>query len=72
MNLTNIPGLQALKTADLMIIATRFRNLPDEQMKYIVDYIEAGKPVIGMRTATHAFNIPKDKKYAKYSWLYDG
>src|SRR5947208_2376977 len=32
----NIPGLEALKSADLMIIATRFRNLPDEQMKYIV------------------------------------
>src|ERR1700758_5615240 len=54
----NIPGLEALKTADLMIIATRFRNLPDEQMKHIVDYVESGKPVIGMRTATHAFNMP--------------
>ncbi len=72
MNLSNIPGLEALKTADLMVIATRFRNLPDEQMKHVVDYIEAGKPVMGMRTATHAFNIPKDKKYAKYSWRYDG
>src|SRR5581483_7360728 len=60
-NVSNIPGLEALDQADLMIIATRFRNLPDEQMKHIVDYVEAGKPVIGMRTATHAFNIPKDK-----------
>ena len=64
----NIPGLEALDSADLMIIATRFRNLPDEQMKHIVDYIESGRPVIGMRTATHAFNIPKDKTYSKYSW----
>src|SRR5262249_32078621 len=40
----NIPGLEALKTADLMVIFTRFRNLPDEQMKYIIDYVEAGKP----------------------------
>src|SRR5947209_11267872 len=31
----NIPGLEALKTADLMVIFTRFRNLPDEQMKYV-------------------------------------
>src|SRR3974377_463295 len=43
----NIPGLEALKNADLMIIATRFRNLPDEQMKYLVDYVESGRPVIG-------------------------
>jgi hypothetical protein len=63
----NIPGLEALATADLMIIATRFRNLPDDQMKHIVEYLEAGKPVIGMRTATHAFNL-KSKTYSDYTW----
>src|SRR5205085_9473244 len=41
----NIPGLEALQTADLLILFTRFRDLPDEQMRYLVDYIEAGKPV---------------------------
>src|SRR4051812_2497853 len=64
----NIPGLEALDGADLMIIATRFRDLPDEQMKHIVDYVESGRPVIGMRTATHAFNIKGAKKYARYSF----
>ncbi|PHS02193.1 MAG: hypothetical protein COA78_21850 [Blastopirellula sp.] len=54
-NQTNIPGLEALKDADLMIIGTRFRQLPDDQLQYIADYINAGKPVIGFRTATHAF-----------------
>src|SRR5579871_6962408 len=63
----NIPGLEALKTADLMIIATRYRSLPDEQMKYVADYIEAGKPVIGLRTATHAFNFKDRTSYGKYS-----
>lgn len=66
--LDNIPGLEALKTADLMIIATRFRDLPDEQMKYIDAYIALGKPIIGMRTATHAFKIAKGKTYARYSF----
>src|SRR5436305_11706325 len=47
-NVSNIPGLEALKTADLMIIFTRFRDLPDEQMKHVVEYLEAGKPVIGL------------------------
>lgn len=60
----NIPGLEALKSADLMIIFTRFRNLPDDQMKLIVDYLDSGKPVIGMRTATHAFNL-KSPTYSK-------
>lgn len=66
----NIPGLEALKTADLMVIFTRFRELPDEQMKHIVDYIDSGRAVIGLRTATHAFNYTKNKdsKYAKYSF----
>ena len=64
----NIPGLEALRTADLMIIFTRFRDLPDEQMKYIVEYVEAGKPIMGMRTATHAFAIAAGKTYAKYGF----
>lgn len=68
----NIPGLNNLTSADLIIIATRFRELPDEQMKYIDDYLKAGKPVIGLRTATHAFNAEnkmKDSPYAKYGYL---
>ena len=60
----NIPGLEALRKADLMIIATRFRDLPDDQMKEIVDYVESGRPVIGLRTATHAFNLKDGKKYS--------
>lgn len=65
-NVSNIPGLEALKSADLMIIATRFRKLPDDQMVHIAEYIEAGKPIIGMRTATHAFN-GMTGKFAKYN-----
>ncbi len=55
--LHNIPGLENLADADLMIIATRFRELPDEQMQHIDNYLKSGKPVIGIRTATHAFNF---------------
>src|SRR5215470_11213532 len=40
--LGNIPGLEALKRADLMIIFVRFRNLPDEQMQLINDYLNSG------------------------------
>src|SRR5205814_3025762 len=53
----NIPGLEKLKDADLMVILTRWRNLPDEQMKHVVDYVESGRPIVGMRTATHAFKL---------------
>jgi type 1 glutamine amidotransferase len=62
----NIPGLEALDNADLMVIFTRFRNLPDDQMKHVVDFVEAGKPVVGLRTATHAFQL-KNSKYQQYT-----
>lgn len=68
----NIPGLEALKTADAAIVFLRFRDLPDEQMKLIDGYLAAGKPVIGLRTATHAFNIPKNKPWAHYGNGYKG
>lgn len=51
----NIPGMSAIATADLVIIGTRFRDLPEEQLQPFAEYLNAGKPVIGIRTATHAF-----------------
>ena len=68
----NIPGLEKLASADLMVIATRFRNLPDEQMKHVDAFLKAGKPVVAMRTATHAFNIPEGRTYRRYSWDFPG
>jgi hypothetical protein len=67
----NIPGLEALETADLMIIATRFRDLPGEQMKYIDAYVHSGRPVIGLRTATHAFRFPADSASAYKQYSFD-
>lgn len=66
----SIPGLEELVDADLVIFGTRFRELPDAQMKYIDDYLMKGKPVIGLRTATHAFNFSKESnsRYKHYSY----
>jgi type 1 glutamine amidotransferase len=64
----NIPGLENLKTADLMVVFLRFRDLPDAQMKHIVDYVESGRPIVGLRTATHSFDVKDGKTYANYSW----
>ena len=67
---TNIPGLEQLASADLMVLFTRFRELPDEQMKHIVDYTNSGKPIVGLRTATHAFNYTRNPEspYARYDF----
>lgn len=67
-SVTNIPGLESLENADLVVLGLRFRNLEDDQMKRIVDYAEAGKPLMALRTSTHPFNIPKDRKYHRYTW----
>ncbi|MEX1241075.1 MAG: ThuA domain-containing protein [Cyclobacteriaceae bacterium] len=55
----NIPGLEALKDADLAIFFLRWRRLPADQLKFIDEYLNSGKPVIGFRTSTHAFNYPE-------------
>jgi type 1 glutamine amidotransferase len=67
--LNNIPGLEALDSADLCLLFLRFRELPDAQMKHFVDYLNAGKPLIGLRTATHAFLYKnRQSPYAKFSY----
>ncbi|MEO2089423.1 MAG: ThuA domain-containing protein [Gemmataceae bacterium] len=62
----NIPGLEHLKDADLAVFSLRFRDLPDAQMKHVVEYVESGKPVVGLRTSTHAFNLTS-KTHGKYT-----
>lgn len=67
---TNIPGFEQIASADLVILALRFRELPDEKMKVFVDYLNAGKPILGLRTSTHAFSYERNKEsvYAKFDW----
>ncbi|HXG61161.1 MAG TPA: ThuA domain-containing protein [Planctomycetota bacterium] len=64
----NIPGLEALKEADLLVLFIRFRNLPPDQMKFIEDYLASGRPILGIRTATHAFDFKEGHPYARWSW----
>ncbi|MEM8668024.1 MAG: ThuA domain-containing protein [Planctomycetota bacterium] len=64
----NIPGLEALESADLMVNFLRFQNLPDEQMQHFVDYLDRAGPVVGLRTSSHAFKIPDEGTFAKYSY----
>jgi len=50
----------ALKDADLLILFSRRRFLPHEQMDAVRAHLNAGKPLLGIRTANHAF-IPRPK-----------
>ena len=51
-----LAGLEALTNADLAVVFMRRRALHPEQMKYFRDYMAAGKPLIALRTACHAFD----------------
>lgn len=66
---SRISGLEALKTADLMVVFLRFQDFQDAEMQHIADYLDRGGPVVGFRTATHAFQIRRpDAKFRKYTW----
>ncbi|PQO27319.1 nicotinamidase [Blastopirellula marina] len=57
-NRDNIPGFDtALEDADVLVLSVRRRALPLKQMEALRKYIVAGKPVIGIRTACHAFSL---------------
>jgi type 1 glutamine amidotransferase len=51
----NIPGLEALEKADLAILFVRRMTLPEEQIGRVRKFLDSGKPLIGLRTASHAF-----------------
>jgi nicotinamidase-related amidase/type 1 glutamine amidotransferase len=52
-----IPGLEVLNEADAVLVSVRRRPLPTEQMEILKRFVAAGKPVIGIRTASHAFSL---------------
>ncbi len=59
-NVHDIPGLEALDTADLAIVFIRRMVLPEDQLARVKKYAASGKPIIGLRTASHAFENWKE------------
>ena len=61
-----LPGIEALTDADVAIFFMRFLKLPDSEWQHIENYLKAGKPVIGLRTANHSFKYAKD--HPRFDW----
>ena len=59
--------LAVLEDTDLLIVYVRFRRLPDDQMKALQAYLESGRPVIGLRTSTHAFRFEPGSPWASWN-----
>src|SRR5689334_8282447 len=52
---SDLPGLDALKDTDLLVMFMRRRTLPDNQLKQFQAYFDSGRPVVGLRTVCHSF-----------------
>jgi nicotinamidase-related amidase/type 1 glutamine amidotransferase len=62
---SNFPGLnEALRDADLLLVSVRRRALPKAQLDAVRAHLAAGKPLVGIRTASHAF-APRGKDAGK-------
>lgn len=61
----NIPGLEYLEKCDLVILFSRLITLPPDQLEHIYQYLDSGKPIIGIRTANHGFLGFEYKKEGK-------
>jgi len=58
----------SLDSADAIVMGLRFRNWNDEAFEKFNAAFERGVPVVAVRTSTHAFKVPKDSKFHKYSF----
>ena len=65
-NGTGVQGLEALDQADVAIFFMRFLALEDEQFAAIERYVQSGRPVVGLRTSTHAFRYPQE--HPRFGW----
>jgi type 1 glutamine amidotransferase len=50
-----LPNVNALASADVMLVFARRLKLPEDQMKIVRAHWESGKPIVGIRTASHAW-----------------
>jgi nicotinamidase-related amidase/type 1 glutamine amidotransferase len=57
-----LPGLEVLDDADVALVSVRRRPLPAEQMEVVRRYVASGKPLVGLRTASHAFALREGEK----------
>lgn len=51
----NLPGLEALDECDTALFFTRRLTITGEQLERVKQYIQSGKPVVAVRTASHGF-----------------
>ncbi len=57
----DFPGIKAVRSADVVLVSVRRRALPTDQLAVLQSYVNLGRPIVGIRTASHAFAL-RDKE----------
>jgi type 1 glutamine amidotransferase/nicotinamidase-related amidase len=70
-NPNHFPGLEVLEEADLLVLSVRRRTPPIAQLEQVRRYLNTGKPLVGIRTASHAFSLRNNQppKEGYGAWL---
>jgi hypothetical protein len=72
-NSASLSNSAALDTADAVVMLLRFRAWPDEDMARFENLLRSGKPVVALRTSTHAFNgFPKGSRWETWNYNNQG
>ena len=66
-NVRVLPGIEALADADVAIFFMRFLTLDEYELRFIHDYVTAGKPVVGLSTSTHSFKYPEGHRFFEWN-----
>ena len=68
-----ISGMESLSDADLAVLFVRRRAFPAAQIRHLRDYLDGGKPLVALRTASHAFDTRGDTPAGHVEWReFDG
>ncbi len=59
---------EAIRDADLVLLSVRRRTPPPEMIAALRAHLDAGKPLVGIRTASHAFELMGKANPAGRSW----
>ncbi len=65
----DLPGIEVVNDADVLLISARRRPIPKEQLDVIRKYVASGKPVVGIRTASHAFHARDKQPEGLDAWV---
>jgi len=69
--LHDFPNIELINKADLVFLSIRRRNLPIEHLSLLQQYLDEGRPLVGIRTTSHAFGLrrgqPPPKGHASWT-----